>query len=146
MRFYAVKLLFLQFQTAYEEKLQEINKWKADLDKDGLFARVEELFGKIEELENSGTTTQVGAFTKTSSETVKFNNTVVTLDIGFEPKCFEIFGVGDSTGVNLRWDENNGCTGNEGPLYDYDVDLSNNTITISTHTTMECDFIWRAFG
>lgn len=137
--------LFLQFQTAYEEKLQEINEWKADLDRDGLFARVEELFAKVEELENS--TAHDGAFTKTIGGAVNFTagNMTRTLDIGFIPKQFEIYGLGSIIGVYLQWDNVNGWSGNAGFLYNYNVDMNNNTITISARTTSE-DLIWRAFG
>lgn len=138
--------LFLQFQTAYEEKLQEINKWKSDLDKDGLFARVEELFQKIEELENS--TNPDNAFTQTKGGAIRnitYSEPVV-LDVGFAPKTFELIGIGDGSGIYLQWDKTNGWTGNEGPLYDYNINLSNNTVSINTHMLLECNFIWRAFG
>lgn len=138
--------LFLQFQAAYEEKLQEINNWKADLDQDGLFARVEQLFEKIEELENS--TNPDNAFTQTKGGAIRnitYSETVV-LEIGFNPKTFELIGIGSGSGIYLYWNNANGWTGNAGPLYDYDINLSNNTVTVNTHMTTECDFIWRAFG
>lgn len=97
---------------------------------------------------SGGSVTTDGAFTKTKSRVIR-NITYsepVELDIGFKPKTFELIGIGDGSGIYLQWDKTNGWTGNEGPLYDYDVDLSNNTVTINTHMTMECDFIWRAFG
>ena len=84
-------------------------------------------------------------FTKTKGGAVGITDTV-TLDIGFTPKQFEIFGIDADTGVYLQWTKSNGWTGNEGPLYDYDVDMDNNTITISTHIALARALIWRAFG
>lgn len=84
-------------------------------------------------------------FTKTKGGAVGITDTV-TLDIGFTPKQFEIFGIDADTGVYLQWTKSNGWTGNKGPLYDYDVDMDNNTITISTHIALARVLIWRAFG
>jgi hypothetical protein len=86
------------------------------------------------------------ALTKTISGIAKFDsdNLTCTLDIGFEPKCFDILGTGNNTGIYLRWDRDDDWTGNAGFLYDYYID--GNTITISTHMTLNGEFIWRAFG
>lgn len=102
----------------------------------------------VSNISGGGTATPNEAFTKTKGEVVRNINysEPVVLDIGFTPKTFDLMGVGDCAGIYLRWDKSNEWTGNAGPLYDYDVDLSSNTITISTHMTMQGDFIWRAFG
>lgn len=97
---------------------------------------------------SGGSVTTDGAFTKTKSRVIRnitYSEPVV-LDVGFAPKTFELIGIGDGSGIYLQWDKTNGWTGNAGPLYDYDINLSNNTVTVNTHMTMECDFIWRAFG
>lgn len=102
----------------------------------------------IEELESDVSNTYATkeeAFTKTIGNAVNIADTI-TLDIGFIPKFFEIYGVGSSTGVYLRWDDLNDWSGNAGPLYDYYIDLDSNTITISTHTALNDSLIWRAFG
>ena len=97
---------------------------------------------------SGGSATTDGAFTKTKGGAAKFDNgnLTCTLDIGFAPKTFELIGIGGCSGIYLQWDKISGWTGNAGPLYNYDVDLSNNTVTISLRITMEGDFIWRAFG
>lgn len=84
-------------------------------------------------------------FTKTIGNAVNITDTV-TLDIGFTPKCFEIYGICSSTGIYLRWDDLNDWSGNAGPLYDYYIDLDNDTVTISTHMPLNDSFMWRAFG
>ena len=97
---------------------------------------------------SGGSVTTDGAFTKTKSRVIRnitYSEPVV-LDVGFAPKTFELIGIGGYSGIYLQWDKTDGWTGNAGPLYDYDINLSNNTVTVNTHMTMEGEFIWRAFG
>lgn len=102
---------------------------------------IQKLWSKLEDF----FATKDEAFTKTIGSIVDTSNTLtISLDIGFTPKCFEFIGI-DNTDMYLRWDNANGWTGNEGALYDYDVDLGTNTITISAHIAVG-KFIWRAFG
>lgn len=93
----------------------------------------------------SSSTTPDGAFTETKGGRVEMSDTI-TLDLEFTPKAFELIGIGDNSGLYLYWDNSDGWSGYGGPLYDYDVDLSNNTVTIHTHLALAGDFIWRAFG
>lgn len=102
----------------------------------------------ITQLTNTLNATKQEVFTQTKGGAIRnitYSEPVV-LDVGFAPKTFELIGIGDGSGIYLQWDKTGGWTGNEGPLYDYDVDLSNNTVKINTHMTMDDNFIWRAFG
>lgn len=102
----------------------------------------------VTQLTNTLNATKQEMFTQTKGGTAKFDNgnLTCTLDIGFKPKTFEFIGIGGCSGIYLQWDKISGWTGTAGPLYNYDVDLSNNTVTISLYTRMEGEFIWRAFG
>lgn len=87
-------------------------------------------------------------FTKTKSGVIRditYSEPVV-LDVGFTPKTFDLMAIGGYSGLCLQWTKSNGWTGNAGPLYDYDIDFSSNTVTISTHLTVNDSLIWRAFG
>lgn len=110
-------------------------------------SEVTQLADAVNKISDSTTTTN-GAFTKTKGKVITniSSDEPTTLDIGFTPKYFELLGIGGCSGLYLYWDKTNGWTGYAGPLYDYDVDMDNNTVTISTHLTMQGDFIWHAFG
>lgn len=102
----------------------------------------------ITQLTNTLNATKQEVFTQTKGGAIRnitYSEPVV-LDVGFAPKTFELIGIGGCSGIYLQWDKTDGWTGNAGPLYDYDINLSNNTVTINTHMTMEGEFIWRAFG
>lgn len=97
---------------------------------------------------SGGSATTDGAFTKTKSGVIRditYSEPVV-LDVGFTPKTFDLMAIGGYSGLCLQWTKSNGWTGNAGPLYDYDIDFSSNTVTISTHLTVNDSLIWRAFG
>lgn len=103
----------------------------------------------ISNISGSSATTDV-AFTQTKGGAIRnitYSEPVV-LDVDFAPKTFELIGIGDCSGLYLYWNSANGWTGNDGMglLYDYDMDLSNNTVTISARMTLSGEFIWRAFG
>lgn len=94
-------------------------------------------------------------FTKTIGGVIKFTqgNTTRTINIGFAPKQFEIYGVGSVTGIYLRWKKDSGWidTNQDGMLtngflYDYYVDEESNTVTMSSHTSSSDELVWRAFG
>lgn len=102
----------------------------------------------ITQLTNTLNATKQEVFTQTKGRAIRnitYSEPVV-LDVGFAPKTFELIGIGGCSGIYLQWDKTDGWTGNAGPLYDYDINLSNNTVTVNTHMTMEGEFIWRAFG
>lgn len=103
---------------------------------------IQKLWSKLEDF----FATKDEAFTKTIGGVITDMTSAepIVLKIGFVPKYFELLGIGNGSGLYLRWDKNNGWIGNAGPLYNYEVSLS--IITISTHMTLNGDLIWRAFG
>lgn len=122
------------------------NEIKALLNTKATKNEVTKLADTVNKISDSTTTTN-GAFTKIKGGVTNISSDEPTvLEIGFAPKYFELLGIDGCSGLYLYWDKTNGWTGYAGPLCNYNVNLNSNTVTISTHLTMQGDFIWHAFG
>lgn len=81
--------LFLQFQTAYEKKLEEINNWQNQLDSEGL----DGLWADISEIKNAY---KISTHICGKIETFNGNKTV---SIGFQPRVLKLYGVNGELGA-----------------------------------------------
>lgn len=81
--------LFLQFQTAYEEKLEEINNWQSQLDSEGL----DGLWADITEIKNAYKNSG-----HVCGSLESFNGTK-TVSIDFKPRILKIYGINGELGA-----------------------------------------------